>query len=369
MLALLYGGCSTEHEISILSALHTMRYLKEDERILVYISKENRMYVGECLKDFEFYTKRNLKKCHEVFFEKENQEVYLTYKRSFKKRIPIEWALPIMHGTSGEDGCIQGLLELLDLPYGQSKLSTAAIFMDKDLMRKYFKALDIPHNEGITLHKDEILHDLDQLKEITIEKPWIVKPAKGGSSIGINCIYDDERMNRLICESFAFDSKLIVEHKLENFKELNVAVIGNSKKQIVSHIEEIHFDHDYYSYSDKYGGSVLKQTPASRSIPADLDQDLIKEIQELSKKAFLAFECSGVVRFDYLYTDHLMMNEINITPGSLSFYLFKGILNGEEMIEILKNCAMEKQIEKIREIREIDSFVFKKNWNHYALKK
>ena len=368
-IALIYGGSSTEHEISILSALQMIKYFKEDEVILVYTSKENRFYIGECLRDFDFYANVNLRLCKEVTFEKKNQDVYLKVKRAWNQKIMIDMAFPLMHGVSGEDGSIQGLLELLDLPYAQSSLATCAIFMDKDLMRRMFQVFQVPHNEGVVIHKDMILNNLSLLKEVPIDKPWIVKPAKGGSSIGINCVYDDERMDRLICESFAFDNKLIVEKKLENVREFNIAVIGNEHEQILSHIEEIHIDHDYYSYSDKYGGSLVKQKPATRTCPADLDETLIQEIKELAKKSFIDFECSGVVRFDFLYSDHLMMNEINIIPGSYSVYLFKGITTPHEMIEIMKRCAKEKYLKKMKEIREIDSFIFKRKWDVNLLKK
>lgn len=358
-IACVYGGCSIEHEISILTALQLLKYFDEDEVILIYVSKENRFFIGECLKDFEFYETLQMNHCHEIIFEKKYQDVYVKEKRPFGKKTRIDLVFPFMHGASGEDGSIQGYFELLNVPYAQSKCSTCAIFMDKDIMRKMFKACDIPCNPALVLHKQDILNDLDQLNKIELAKPWIVKPAKGGSSIGINCIYDSVKMNRLICESFAFDRKLVLEHKLENVREFNIAVLGNEHEQMTSLIEEIHINHDYYSYSDKYGGSIVKQNNATRSVPAQIDQILENEMKELALRAFKIFECSGVVRFDFLYTDHLMMNEINIIPGSLSIYLFKGICTPSKMIQLLKKYAFEEFQMKSREIHEIDSFIFK----------
>lgn len=367
-IGIFYGGNSTEHEISILSTLQLLKYF-QDEVMLVYVSKDHHFYIGDCLKDFDFYRNLKLTRCQEVVLEKKYQDVYLKEKGIFKKKHEIEMAFVIMHGTAGEDGGIQGLFELLNLPYTQSCLSTCALFLDKDLMRKMFKVFHVPCTPSITLYKEKAIHQLDLLKEIEIQKPWIVKPSKGGSSIGISCIYEDQQMNRLICEAFAFDHKLIVEEKLENIREFNIAVIGNEHEQIVSNIEEIHVNHDYYSYSDKYGGSIVKQRPATRSMPANLEESLKNEIINLSKKCFVDFECSGVVRFDYLYSDHLMLNEINIIPGSLSYYLFKGICTPVEMIELLKKYAMHKYQKKMREIHEIDSFVFKRTWNKELLNK
>lgn len=367
--ALLYGGNSLEHEISILSALQVVKHFKEDEVILVYVSKKNRYYIGKELYDYEFYSNPILHKCKEVVFIKKNHECFLKVCSSLFNKIKIDMVFPIMHGTSGEDGCIQGMLELMDIPYAQSKLSTCAIFMDKDLTRKMYQVFQIPHTKGMTLYRKEILVNLNQLNTILIPKPWILKPAKGGSSIGINCVYTEEEMNQKVCETMAFDSKMILEEKLENAREFNIAVIGNDSQQILSNIEEIYVHDDYYSYTDKYGGSIVKQKPATRMCPAILDEKIEEEIRELAKKAYIDFECSGVVRFDFLYRDHLMMNEVNIIPGSYSFYLFKEICTPKEIIEMIYNGAMEGYLKKKREVRQIDSFIFKKDWQMNNIKK
>lgn len=367
--ALLYGGSSVEHEISILSALQVAKYFKKDELVLVYISKENKMYMCENLFDYDFYSTLPLNKCKEVEFEKQHMDIFLKSKGLFPKRTKIDLVFPLMHGVSGEDGTIQGLFEFYYLPYAQSKLSTCAIFMDKDLTRKMFKVFDIPHTQGITLHKREVLSNLECLKDIQIPKPWIIKPAKGGSSIGINCVYNDDQMNRKVCETLAFDNKVVLEEKLEHVREFNIAVIGNECHQTLSNIEEIHISQDIYSYTDKYGGSIVKQKPATRTCPAKLEESIANEIKELARKTFIDFECNGVVRFDFLYSDHLMMNEVNIIPGSYSIYLFKGILTPFEIIEILKKSALDQYTKNMKEIRTIDSFIFKKNWHKDYLKK
>ena len=365
MIALFYGGCSLEHEISILSALQFVKYFEKDEVILVYVSKENKYYIGECLYDFDFYSKLKLTQCKEVLLEKKDMDVYIKTKGMFPKKILIDCIFPLMHGLSGEDGAIQGIFEFLDIPYAESKLSTCAIFMDKDLTRKMFEVHQIPYADGITLYKQDVLRNLDCLNQIKI----LFLLFAFSFAIGINCVYEDDEMNQKVLETFSFDSKIILERKYENIREFNVAVLGNAYEQKISHIEEVHMNHDFYSYSDKYGGSVVKQKPASRTCPADIYEDLEKEIKEMARKAFVQFECSGVVRFDFLYSDHLMMNEVNIIPGSYSMYLFKGICTSKEMIEILKNCAIENYIEKAKEIRNLDSFIFKKNWNESYLKK
>ena len=366
-IGLLYGGNSCEHEISILSMLQLCKYFK-DEVTLIYLSKENRFYTGECLKEYEFYRDINLKKCKEISFSKQNQEVILKPKDFFSKSMIIDMIFPILHGGVGEDGSIQGFFELLDIPYAQSKLSTCNLCMDKDLTKKLFQVYELPHLSSITLNNYQVLANLKGLEEIKIPKPWIIKPSKGGSSIGINCVSNDEEMTKKIVETFAFDNKIIVEPKLENAREFNIAILGDEHEQYFSNIEEVQSNHDFYSYTDKYGGSTLKQSPASRTLNPILEENLENQIKEIALKSFKAFECSGVVRFDFLYSNQLYLNEINTIPGSYSIYLFRNILEPTQFIEILKNIAITQYKYKKQEIKSLDSFVFKNNWNQMIKK-
>ena len=367
-IGIFFGSNSCEHEISILSTLQLIKYFK-DEITLIYISKDHKLYIGDCLKEYDFYSNINLKKCKEITLFKKNQELYINPKDIFSKPILIDMVFPILHGASGEDGCIQGLFELLDIPYAQSKLSTCVLGIDKDLMKKYFQIYNLPYLKSITLTKQQVLSNIEILNDIEIELPWIIKPVCGGSSIGINCIKNKEEMAKKIIETFAFDNKILIEPKLENIKEYNIAILGDENEQIFSNIEEVYVQEDIYSYTDKYGGSTIKQKPATRSLNPIIDEVLEKQIKEISRKAFLCFECSGVVRFDFIYSDYLILNEINIIPGSYSIYLFKNIMEPVLIIETIKNIALRQYKVKKQTIHNLDSFIFKKNWNQYLLKK
>ena len=365
-IALLYGSKSCEHEISILSTLQLMKYFKNDEIILIYISKENKFYIGEQLKEYNFYKNINLNKLKEITLQNKNNEINIKIKNNIKT-IPIDMIFPILHGNYGEDGCIQGYLELLNIPYAQSSLPTCALCIDKDLTKKICILNHIPTLEYEVLTKHQVLSNLDCINQIKLEKPWIIKPARLGSSIGINIINHDETDK--IIESLTFDHKVIVEHKLANKKEYNIAILGDEYEQILSNIEEVQVSEDYYTYTDKYGGSTVKQQPTIRVLNPEIDDELENQIKEIALKAFKVFNCKGVVRFDFLVEDKLYLNEINVIPGSYSIYLFKNIIEPVQIIETIKNIALSEYKKNSQNIKTLDSTIFKNNWNQYQLKK
>ena len=365
-IALLYGSQSCEHEISILSTLQIMKYFKNDEIILIYMSKDNKFYISKHLKEYDFYRNINLNKCKEITFINKNHETFIKIKHSLKT-IPIDMIFPILHGSYGEDGCIQGYLEILNIPYAQSNLTTCALCIDKELTKKICEYNNIPILEYEVFKKQQVLSNLDSIHQIKIEKPWIIKPARLGSSIGINVMKETD-INKMI-DSLKFDHKIIVEHKLSNKKEYNIAILGDEYEQILSNIEQVQVSEDYYSYTDKYGGSTVKQQPTTRILSPDLEYDLENKIKEIALKAFKVFNCKGVVRFDFLIDEKIYLNEINVIPGSYSIYLFKNIIEPTQIIEILKNISLNEYKKRNQNIKTLDSNIFKKNWNQYQLKK
>ena len=365
-IALLYGSKSCEHEISILSTLQLMKHFKNDEILLIYISKDNKFYIGNKLKEYNFYKNIKLNQLKEITFINKENELNIKIKNTLKY-IPIDMIFPILHGSYGEDGCIQGYLELLNIPYAQSNLTTCALCMDKELTKQICILNNIPTLEYEVLTKYQVLSNLECIDHIHIEKPWIIKPARLGSSIGINIINNHE-INKII-ESLTFDNKIIIEHKLSNNKEYNIAILGDEHEQILSNIEEVQINDDYYTYTDKYGGSTVKQQPTTRILNPILDIHLENEIKEMACKAFKTFHCKGVVRFDFLFEDKLYLNEINVIPGSYSIYLFKNIMEPSQIIETLKNIALSEYKKNNQMIKTLDSTIFKNNWNQYQLKK
>ena len=371
-LALVYGGCSVEHEVSVLTALHIAKYLPEEfDVILVYYDKHQHFYIGESLSDPAFYQELDYTHLSEVIFEYKNFLTYLKPKALFRKRIQIDIVLPLVHGTSGEDGTLQGLFETMQLPYCQSSLVSCAMGMDKEITKKWLRAHELPTVEERIFYREDVASDIDKLEECDLPFPWILKPAHGGSSIGIQCADADENLIRKALECFAFDQKLLIETKLKDHREFNIAVLGDRDNQIASHIEEVFKSEEILSYQDKYGGSRVKNAPqASAHLPADISIELKEEMTALAIQAFKAFDCSGVVRIDFfLHEGKLYINELNMIPGSLSLYLFEGLIEKKEILSTILLLGFKKYRLKMREIRRIESPLLKQDLSLNMLKK
>lgn len=367
-IALVYGGASVEHEVSILTALYVMKYidLEQFEVTLVYYDKHQHFYIGEVLSDLSFYSQMDYSKLCEVTFVYKNFLTYLKPKVWLKKAIQIDMALPLVHGHSGEDGTLQGLFETMQLPYGQSSLVSCAMGLDKEMTKKWLQFHQLPVLPSHVFYRDEVVSDSTCLNNCSLPFPWILKPARGGSSIGIQWSEPDTLLRKTL-ECFSFDHKLLVETKLSSYKEFNIAVLGDQENQICSQIEEVIKKDEILSYQDKYE-QYQHEKKANHIIPALIDQALEQQIITYATRAFQVFDCSGVVRIDFLYHENqLYINEINMIPGSLALYLFDGIDKKEVMNTILL-LGFKRFRQKMREIHTFDSSLLLKQNNFNFLK-
>lgn len=371
-LALVYGGASVEHEVSILTALQCAHYIDREQFdvIFVYYDKHQHFYIGEVLQELAFYQNMDYTQLQEVTFEYKNFMTYLKPKALFRRRKQIDIALPLVHGTSGEDGTLQGLFETMQLPYCQSSLASCAIGMDKDLTKQLLRSHQLPVLEDQIYYRDDVVSNLDLLEACEIPFPWIIKPAHGGSSIGIQCAQVNDNISRKALECFAFDHKVLIEHQLSDFREFNLAILGDRDNQICSQIEEVYKSEDILSYQDKYLNHAAKTTPSARhQIPSDISDELKAQIEELGIQAFLALDCSGMVRVDFLYyKDTLIINEMNLIPGSLSLYLFDTLMNKTEILNTVILLGFKKHRQKMREIRQMESPLLKQKTFNDILK-
>lgn len=371
-LVLLYGGVSVEHEVSILTFLSILPHIDSNnwQVIPIYYAKQHHFYIGDELTDREFYQNLDFSKLHEVTFVRRNHQIYLKDNRWYKKRIPIDGVLPLLHGTSGEDGTIQGLFETLNLPYAQSISTSCVLGQDKEIMRQLFAYHNIDQVEWTSVEREAVLNDLTSIDQIPIELPWIIKPAYGGSSIGITLAETQEDKKNKVLESLSFDRKVIIEKKLTDFHEYNLAVIQCDQQLVFSHVEEVIKSEKILSYHDKYGGSVAKNPPASKIFPAECSNELIKKMQDIIKCIYTSFHLSGIVRFDFLVQDEkLYLNELNLIPGSLALYLFDGIMTKGELLEWILSGMWKNHKTKMKEIRTIESSLLKGNLSQNILKK
>lgn len=331
-LGILFGGASVEHEISILSALQAMNHLDNTryEIIPIYTAKDHQLYHSPLLKEIDSF--RDLDKLcaglTPTALYKKGNKVLLKSNSRFRKDIPIDLILPIMHGTYGEDGTLQGYLRMLDIPFCACELSAAVLGQDKELMKQVLAAKQLPIVKWFAVEKNQ-WKDSDLTKQCEeIGWPLIVKPATLGSSVGIHMAKDYEELQSALEDAFQYDKLAIVEHAVTNMREFNCAVFGDEDEAKTSSIEEVLKDDEILSYKDKYEGNGKSKgiVSTNRLIPAKLSEAVQTEIETLALKAFHALRGFGIARIDFLMdneTKKIYINEINTIPGSLSFYLFE----------------------------------------------
>ena len=347
-LAVLFGGKSTEHEISIISTIQAIGHINRDKYdiIPVYITKNNDFYVGEFIDKIEEYTHipQLLAKSTQVVWIKDGDKVSL-FRYPMKKFgnnviTQVDIAFPIVHGTNVEDGTLQGYLATLGLPVVGCDVLSSAVGMNKYVMKTVLKDNGVPVLD-CKCYSWKDYEDVDGLvakieKEFTY--PVIIKPLNLGSSIGIKKANDRDGLLEALDLGFEFSKKILVERAITNLKEINCSVIGDYESAKASECEEPVNSDDILSFEDKYiggakGGAKGAKTGGSkgmaslkRKIPAEISDEMRDKIRKMAVDAFTCLGCSGVSRIDFMIdqsTNEVYLNEINTIPGSLSFYLWE----------------------------------------------
>lgn len=363
--AIFFGGRSVEHEISVISALQAINAFDANKFnvIPVYISKKGKWYTGANLLDLKNY--KNLDKLVEeadqVFMRPEYGD-YNLYKLNtgiFSKKNPVvvelHVAIPVLHGTNGEDGIFEGLLETIGIPFAGCNTLASANGMDKITMKMILKSEGIPVVDYIWFTDQQWLSDKNKWIEKIENKlgyPVIVKPANLGSSVGIGKAATREELIERVNNASAFSQRLIVEKMIENLKEINCSVLGDADDHQSSVCEEPIKTGDFLSYEDKYmGGSKTNQgmQASQKRIPADLPEDMSEKIRNLAAETFRVLSCHGVSRIDVMIDEKdnsVYVNEINTIPGSLSFYLWEatGISFTDLMSKLVELALKRKRI-------------------------
>lgn len=265
----------------------------------------------------------------------------------------VDVALPLIHGTHGEDGTIQGLFELADVAYVGPGVVGSAVCMDKIATKAVLKGSGFPVVESARVDRwewrEQRKETLDGLERLGM--PLFVKPANLGSSIAVSRAEDREQLGFAVDVALHYDRKCLVEKSVEGAWDINCAVLG-TRPPLVSVCERPLSSRDFLSYEDKYlrGGKQGGLSASSRQIPAQIPEEVAKRLQDLALQAFRATDCGGVARVDFLVqpeTWTVYVNEINTIPGSLSFYLWEASgLPGTDVLDRLVASAQERQREK-----------------------
>lgn len=364
--AVLFGGKSVEHEISVISAVQAMGYLDKEkyELVPVYITKTGKMYTGEKLTQIENYknTKALLADCRQVVLTNlDGRCVLLPYpmKFGYKKHIKtIDVAMPIVHGTNVEDGALQGFLKTLDVPFTGCDVLSSAVGMDKHVMKLVFQDAGIPVLPcKCLLKRDYFADEAAMIESIEAEfaYPVIVKPVNLGSSVGISKAKNREELVAALDLGFRFAAKVLVERAITALREINCSVLGDVYEAEASECEEPLNATDILSYEDKYmsGGKGSKgsgMASLARKIPADISAELREEIRTMAVRGFQALGCNGVSRIDFMIDtaeNKLYLNEINTIPGSLSFYLWKPVgVEYSQLLDRMIKLALKRSREE-----------------------
>ncbi|WP_043934366.1 D-alanine--D-alanine ligase [Bacillus sp. EB01] len=344
-LGLLYGGKSAEHKVSMQTALAVIKALDVEKFDIypIYITVDGNWVKGEQLlgpvgsiEELEFKP-----------LEEASQFDPSIFKGADGNNLDV--IFPLLHGPNGEDGTVQGLLELLNLPYVGNGVLASAAGMDKVIMKNIFAEAGLGQVDYTSFIRSEWETGREAAYEKVEEKlgyPCFVKPANLGSSVGISKCRNREELDNAFAEAFIFDRKIIVEVGV-TAREIEVAVLGNDNPE-VSVAGEIVPKKDFYDYKAKYedGNTAL-------IIPAELGNDKYSRMKDMAVKAFKALDCSGLVRADFFLTENgtVLINEVNTMPGFTPFSMFPLLwkhtgIEYPELIEKLVNLALERHAEK-----------------------
>ena len=363
-IGVIFGGRSVEHEVSVISALQVIHAIDTErfDVVPIYIAKEGDWYSGDALMTLENYKDVDaLKKhCSRVVPTSEGGRLLLLRNppARFGKNIiaEVDVVFPVTHGTYGEDGCLQGLLEMLDVPYVGCDVTASALGMDKIRFKEIGKARALPMVEYLWFFSKSWHTDPKPIRQQVCDQigyPLIVKPANLGSSIGVAVVTTEDALDEAVALAASFADRVIVEKLVPNVLEINCAVIGDQDEATASVCEEPLHSAEFLSYAEKYqtkGGSTKGMESVKRRIPADISQEWAQTIQDLACKTFSAIGANGVARIDFLInrdTGDIFVNEINTIPGSMAFYLWTpSNLAFAELIGKLVKLALKRSRER-----------------------
>lgn len=379
-IAVLFGGRSSEHDISVITALQMMDNMDATryDIIPVYISRDGVWFTGAALRDMD--TIRNFDpsdaRFSKCFLPPVPEDAALCYWPEKKllggggKHVisEIDVAIPVFHGMNGEDGTIQGLLELANIPYASSGVLGCAVGMDKIAMKYLFKGLGLTVLPGLHVERAD-LHTMDAVidkVEAALSYPVYVKPANLGSSIGISKATNRESLAEALEIAASYDRRLLVEQGLENMIEINCSVMGIGSECMPSLLEmPMHWE-EFLTFDEKYlrglkSGRGQGMKSVERQLPAPISDELTKKIQDISLAAFRAMDLRGVVRIDYIVdkaTETVYINEVNAIPGSMAFYLWEPSgLPYQGLIDSIIDYAERAHAEKNKNTFSYDSLV------------
>ncbi|HCU98463.1 MAG TPA: D-alanine--D-alanine ligase A [Chloroflexi bacterium] len=359
-IGILFGGRSGEHEVSLRSTRSVLEAIDYDKYIvsLIGITKNGKWITGaKCLDELERGGESvNLfSNCLILPYSSKNSLVHFDGNVNNNNLDIIDFEnldviFPILHGTNGEDGSIQGLLEIADLPYVGSGVLGSSVGMDKILFKTVMESHVLPVVPSYSFNRSVYLRKSNEIVAGILDRldlPVFIKPANLGSSVGISMANDKDELISGIDEACKWDRRILVERRVDA-REIEVSVLGNDEPQ-VSVAGEIVSNSDFYDYEAKYVSSS-----AELIIPASITQNQLRSVQEMALEAYKAIDCSGMARVDFLLDNvsgDLWVNELNTIPGFTSISMYPKLWQASgvefsELIDILIELALERKIQR-----------------------
>ena len=387
-IAVIFGSRSCEHDVSIISALQLIEAAKTAgfTVIPVYISREGLWYTGEALTQIETFrefnpmgkgiTRVNL----DVSANAGDLWAWPPQRAGLFAKVPapiahIDVAIPVLHGLHGEDGTVQGLLEMANIPYASSGVLGSAVGMDKIAMKQMLRGAGYPVLDYVWLTRDQLKADREAIVERIereIKYPAFVKPAALGSSIGVSKATNREELDKALDLAASYDRRILVEVGINNPVEINCAALGYGE-DVRTYVYEmpvpstgdkfLNFFEKYLRNAGTKGESSRGMKSLSRVVPAPIGEELTERIQRMTKEIFRLLDCRGTVRIDFILdeNDVLYVNEPNTIPGSLAFYLWQecGVSFGK-LVEIMVEDALRAHADKNTNVFAFDSTILQK---------
>ena len=387
-IAVIFGSRSCEHDVSIISALQLIEAAKTAGFTVtpIYISREGLWYTGEALTSIETFrefnpmgkgiTRVNL----DVSANAGDLWAWPPQRAGLFAKVPspiahIDVAIPVLHGLHGEDGTVQGLLEMANIPYASSGVLGSAVGMDKIAMKQMLRGAGYPVLDYVWCTRDQLKADREAIVERIereIKYPAFVKPAALGSSIGVSKANNREELDRALDLAASYDRRILVEVGINNPVEINCAALGYGEDVRTSVCEMpvpstgdkfLNFFEKYLRNAGTKGESSRGMKSLSRVVPAPIGEELTERIQRMTKEIFKLLDCRGTVRIDFILdeNDMLYVNEPNTIPGSLAFYLWQecGVSFGK-LVEIMVEDALRAHADKNTNVFAFDSTILQK---------
>jgi D-alanine-D-alanine ligase len=353
---ILFGGKSAEHEVSLQSAKNVFDAINREKYnpILIGIDKTGRWLLNDeskFLLDAGDPRKIRLDRTSEpvALVPECGGMISRLLGNGNEDTRKLDVIFPILHGPFGEDGTVQGLLKLADIPFAGAGVLGSAVGMDKDVMKRLLRDAGIPIGAFLSLRSHEAVPDFDEAAK-KLGLPFFVKPANMGSSVGVSKVHGEDEYKTAVRDAFVYDRKIILEEFIKG-REIECAVLGNEEPE-ASVPGEVISSHEFYSYDAKY----LDENGAVLEIPAKLPPETVREIQDLAIRTFKVLECEGLGRVDFFLREAgpgtdgkslVLVNEINTMPGFTRISMYPKLwgasgISYTDLIDSLINLAIKR---------------------------